>query len=280
MRFIAAMLSWLIATAMLAVAVPAAWAQRNLFDTNGYAALTQRMATDPVLQTAVAAELTTAARTLINARGYDVDPALVRDVAAAYTAGPSFPQQFAQANRLAHDWLFSDAASQTGHNGWFVDLAPMLNDPAFEQLLGSYLTEVPSTLTVRLTPSAPELLRPGQLRPLTTWGRWVSVGATVLTGVCALLVLLAARDRGKALTGLGVSALLVGAGDWAGVEVARRYINAALNQTAGDTRQIADVMVADAVGSLHQWLSLTLGAGSVLTVVGTIVAVLGGLRRS
>ena len=59
-------------------------------------------------------------------------------------------------------------------------------------------------------------MRPGQLRQLATWGPWVSVGATILTGVFALLTLAAAGSRGKALAALGVSALLVGAAGWAG----------------------------------------------------------------
>ena len=121
-------------------------------------------------------------------------------------------------------------------------------------------------------------MRPGQLRKLSTWGPWVSVGSTILAGVFALLMLAAARSRGKALAALGVSALLVGAAGWAGLEVARRYINDALNQTGGDIRQVADVMVAHAEGSVHQWLNLSLAAGGVLVVLG-FVSMLAGLRR-
>ena len=64
------------------------------------------------------------------------------------------------------------------------------------------------------------------------------------------------------------------------MEVARRYIDDALNRTSADVRQIAEVMVNRAEGSLHQWLNLTLAAGGVLVVLGVIVSILGGLRRS
>ena len=101
----------------------------------------------------------------------------------------------------------------------------------------------------------------------------------ILTGVFALLTLASARSRGKALAALGVSALLVGAAGWAGLEVARRYINDALNRTTGDIRQVADVMVNHAEDSLHQWLNLTLAAGGVLVVFGVVASMLGGLRR-
>ena len=92
-------------------------------------------------------------------------------------------------------------------------------------------------------------------------------------------MLAAARSRGKALAALGVSALLVGAAGWAGLEVAQRYINDALNQTAGDIRQVADVMVAQAEDGMHHWLNLTLATGGVLVVLGVVVSMLGGLRR-
>lgn len=276
MRTLAALLSWLITTATLAVAVPTAWAQRNLVDANGFAALTQRAAEDPVLKSAVAGELTTHMVQLIRANGYDVYPALVRDVAAAYTAGSSFPPQFAQASLVAHRWLFTDE----GNGDWVIDLAPMLDDSAFQPMLGDYHVQPPSGLTVPLTAGASEPLRAGQLRPLADWGPSVILGAAVLTGVGALLTLIAAHRRGKALSWLGVSALLAGAGGWVGIEVGRRYLNEALNATVGDTRRIADVVVAEAVHSLHGWLNLALAAGGVLVVCGVLVATLGGLRKS
>ena len=148
--------------------------------------------------------------------------------------------------------MFTDSIRSEDGSGdrWLVDIAPMLNDSSIKQTLGDLDLDVPQTLTVPITVPESSALRPGQLRPLSTWGPWVSVGSTILAGVSALLMLAAARSRGKALAALGVSALLVGAAGWAGLEVARRYVDDALNQTTGDIRQIADVMVAHAEGSL------------------------------
>ena len=53
---------------------------------------------------------------------------------------------------------------------WVVDLAGMLKDTAFEQLLTSYNVQVPATVRVPVTVSTPKVLQPGQLRPLATWG--------------------------------------------------------------------------------------------------------------
>jgi hypothetical protein len=278
-RFLATLVLWLATTMALAVAVPAAWAQLNLVDENGYAELAQKAAADPTLQSAMAGELTSRVMTLIAEHGggrYPVDGAEVRGAAAAFTAGPSFPPLFATANRAAHRWLFADAGSG---DSWAVDVAPMLNDSAFQQILGEYNVTVPATLTVPLTASVPHSLRQGELSRVGAWGKWASLGAVAACGICALLTLLVARRRGRALTGLGVSALLVGAAGWVGIEVGIRYVNDALNHTTGDIRQIVEVMMRCTEAGMRDWLNLTLAAGAGLVVLGVLVASLGGLFR-
>jgi hypothetical protein len=279
-RFVATMLLWIVATAALAIAVPTAWAQKTLVNEGGYAALAQKAAHAPQLQDAMAAELTTQVVAVAERRGYHLNESLVRGVANAYTVSASFPGQFAQANRIAHRWMFNEPSGQsTGSQGrWQIDLAPMLSDTSFQPALNDWNIEVPSTLNVPVTANAPEGLRPGQLNNAASFGPWVALGAGVLTGVFALLTLAAARRRGKALASLGVSALLVGAAGWAAPEIGRRYVNDALDHTTGAVRTIADVMVAYAEGSLHQWLNLTLAVGGVLVVFGVVVTMLGSLR--
>ena len=235
MRFTATLLLWLVTTVTLVMAVPAVWAQENMVDADGYAAMARKAAGDPALQSAMASELTTRAMAIIaksRGRGYPVDSSLVHAAATAYTAGAAFPPQFAQANRVVHNWMFTDSENEP----WVIDLAPMLNDSAFAPLLRKFNAHPPATVTVPLTAATPKSWRPGQLRPVARWGPWVSVGAMVLTGIAALLTLATARSRARALTSLGVSALLVGGGGWAAIEVGRRYVNDALNHTTGDIR--------------------------------------------
>jgi hypothetical protein len=279
-RFAVTVLLWLLTTAALAVAVPTAWAQTHLIDVNGYTAMARKAASDPALQAAVASELSSRAMVLINQHGHTVDSSTVHDVAAGYTAGPDFPPQFADANRVAHSWMFTGAHAQSEGGQWVVDVADMLKDSAFAPMLSNYNVQVPETVRVPVTVSTPKVLQPGELRPLATWGPWVSVVAAVLTGICALLTLAVARSRGRVLAGLGVSALLVGATGWAAIELARRRINDALNYTTGDIRRIADVIVGEAESSMHHWLDLTLAAGGVLVVLGVLAAMLGSLRKS
>lgn len=279
MRFLAALLMWLFTTFALAVEVPAVWAQTHLVGEDGYAALAASAARDSRLQDAMAGELTTQVVALGTDNGYRLNPELVRQVANAYTRNAGFPGQFAQANRIAHRWMFTGAVpSGNSTDQWLIDVAPMLSDPSFTATLGTLDLQVPPALTVPITVDSPEL-QPGKLRWLATWGPWASVGAAVITGLFALLTLVAARSRGKALTALGVSALLVGAAGWAAIEVAGRYLEAGLNRTTGDIRTVTEVMVAHAEGSLHQWLNYTLLAGGGLVVLGVISAVLGGVLR-
>ena len=284
MRFAVTVLLWLFTTVALAVAVPTAWAQTHLIDINGYTAMAQKASSDPVLQAAVASELATRAMALIDQRGHTVDSSMVHDVAARYTAGPDFPPQFADANRLAHGWMFTGAYAQSEGDQWFIDLSEMLKDNAFTSMLSNYNVQVPATVRVPVTVSTSNNLQPGELRPLATWGPWASVVAAALTGIGALLTLAVARSRGRVLAGLGISALLVGAAGWAAIELARRRINDALNHTTGDIRRIADAMVGEAESSLHHWLDVTLATGAALVLFGVLVAVLGSLlsagRRS
>ena len=275
MRFVLTMLLWLVTTVTLAVAIPAMWAQRTLVSEDGYAALAQKAAVDRHLQDAMASELQTQVRELANRGGFPINETMVQAVANAYTTGPSFPGQFANANRVAHRWMF-DKPSSDSQGRWHIDLAPMLSDQAFQRMLN---IQVPSTLDLPVAFDVPDGLRQGQLHNAARWGPWVSIGASVLAGIFALLTLASARRRGKALTALGVSALLVGAGGWAAPEIWGHYIEDALNHTTGNVRTMADVMVAHAESSLHQWLNLTLVVGGGLVVIGVILTLLAGLRR-
>lgn len=279
MRFALAVLLWLCTAAALAVAVPVVWTQTHVVDVNGYTAMARKAAGDKALQAAVAAELATRATVLINEHKGHADSAQVHGVAAGYTAGPDFPAQFADANRLAHDWMFTGAHTQAEGNEWVVDLSAMLKDSAFDTLLANNNVKVPDTVRVPVTVSTPKVLRPGELRPLATWGLWASVGVVALTGFFALLTLVAVRSRGRGLAALGVAALVVGAAGWIAIELARYRINDTLNNTTGGIRGIADVMVGQAESSLHDWLDFTLAVGGGLVLLGVLVAGLRSLRK-
>lgn len=278
MRFVATLLMWLVTTVLLALALPAAWVQQHLVDVDGYAALAQKAAADPGLQAATASELTTQVARL----GTGVNTGTVSLVAATYTASSAFPAQFAQANRFAHGWLFTDSvrSSVDPQGRWVIDFAPMLSDSSFKETLGEYNISVPTSVPIPLTDNAPAALRPGALRAAATYGPWASVGLAVLAGVAAVLTLFMARSRGKMLVALGVSGLLVGAGGWAAIEFGRRHLDQALNNTSGNVRRIALAMVDAAEASMHQWLNISLIVGGGLVVIGVIVTLLAGLAKS
>ena len=284
MRLLAAFLLWVLATVALAVAVPATWAQHNLVDRDGYSALATSAAKDPAVQQAMAAALTSQLMTLSANAGYssaDVNETLLNGAARAYTSGDSFPGQFALANQIAHRWLFTDSVGVSDASGrWEIDLSPMLADSSFQQTLADFGIKAPQTLQIPLTQNISESLRPGKYRDVAKWGPWASVGTAVLAGVFALLTLAVAKRRGKALGALGVSALIVGAAGWAGIEVGRRYVDDGLTTTTDEVRNVAAAMVDHAIGSLHLWLNLTLAAGAALVLLGVLVSMVGGLRRS
>ena len=275
-------LMWLISTVLLAAALPAMWVQANIVDRGGYSALAQRAAGDPQLQSAIATELTAQVGRLSPA----ADSTVVSAIAKTYTASSSFPPQFAQAADFAHRWLFTDSIGSGVGSGvdqqgrWVIDFAPMLSDSAFAQTLRDYSITVPTAWPIPFTDTAPAALRPGSLRSYGMWMPWVGWGLAALATAAALLTLYVAARRGKALAALGVSALLVGAAGWGAIEFGRRYIQAALDDnTSGNLRRVADVMVTAAQSSMHQWLNLTLVIGGGLVIVGVIVSLLASLSK-
>lgn len=274
MRSLLALLLWLVTTALLAVSVPALWAQQNVVSEDGYSDLAAGAARSPALQQPMAAELTAQVTSATGASG--VQATLLEAAANSYTASDVFPGQFAAVNRVAHRWLFTnDAQGQ-----WVVDLSPMLADSSIRQTLDSFGVQAPTSLQVSVTENESAGLRPGQLRPVALWGPWASIGVAVLTAVFALLTLTASRKRGKMIAALGISGLLVGAAGWAGIEIGRGRVDDALNRTTGNIHAIADVMVEHAVNSMHMWLNLTLTVGGGLVIIGVIVSLLSGLGRS
>jgi hypothetical protein len=279
-RFLATLLLWLLTTAALMLAVPAAWAQHTIIDRDGYSALAASAAKDPNVQQAMANELTNQLVKLAANSGFDVNENLFSGAATVYTRSAAFPGQFALANQLVHRYLFTEAVAQTDSSGrWQLDLSPMLSDSSFKQTLQDFGIQPPSTLTVPLTDHVSDSLRPGQLRQATKWGPWVSVGSAIVAAVFALLTIAVAKKRGKALVALGGSALLVGAVGWGAIEVLRGRINKGLDATNDDVRQLAAAMVNHAIGSLHGWLNVTLAAGAVLVIFGVLAAALGGLSK-
>lgn len=270
-------LMWLLTTVLVALALPALWAQQHLVDRDGYAALARQAAAVPELQSAMATELTAQVGRL----GPDADSALVGRIARTYTASSAFPGQFAQANAFAHQWLFGDTAvaAVDPQGRWVIDFAPMLSDSAFAQTLRDYRVEVPSSVPIPLTDTAPAVLRPGSLAMVGRWGPWASGALAVLAVAAALVTVLSARRRGKAIVALGASALLVGGIGWAAMEYLDRYLAQGLDATSGSIRTVADVMAATATGSMHQWLNLTMVAGGGLLIVGVVVSLLTSLVR-
>lgn len=281
MRAIRTAMLWLLATVLLAVAVPANWAQHNLIRADGYAALAQRAAADSELQLAVASQLSTQIVSMAG-EGSGVNPAVVRAVATSYTRGSAFPGQFAQANRFAHRWLFTDRVrSEVDDQGrWVIDVAPMLSDPAFTDTLAEFNISVPDAIPVPLTEAAPDWARPGALKPASTWGPIVAIGAALLALVFAVATLWSSRRLGRGLISLGVSGLLVGAAGWAGAEVGRGRVDEVFDQLTTDARAAAQALFGTVLDSLHSWLTISLAVGGGLVVVGVIATLLGGLRRA
>ncbi len=256
MRFAAVVLLWLLTT---------------LLGGAGFDRLAGRAAADEPLRTAVAGELSTQAVRLLAERGHPIDLAPVRSAALDYVASPAFAAQFRAVARAGHDWVFDGAGPFT------VDIAPMLRDDAFAGLLAAHDARVPDALTVPVAAPLGPVWR-DRLHLVAVWGPWAGPGLAVLAGLLGAATVGAARRRGRALAGLGVGGLLIGAGGFAGMEIGRAKLAGVLNHTSGDLRRIADAGLALIEADLHDRLTAVLLGGAGLVGVGVTVALAGALR--
>ena len=163
MRFIAALLFWLMTTVAARgrgtrVVGAAERGQRGRIRGPG-----REAAKDPAAAGGDGLRAVDADHQLAADSGYALNNyELVRGVTAAYTANSGFPGQFAQANRIAHRWMFTDSVQHDQADGdrWLVDIAPMLKDDSLRQTLGSLDLNVPETLTVPITVPSPRRCGP------------------------------------------------------------------------------------------------------------------------
>lgn len=169
MRFLFAVLLWLLTTAALALTVTAAWTQSRIVDENGYVALTAPAADDPRVQRAIAGELTTQIVSLGKKQGSRVNETQVAELTATYTGGPQFRADFASVNRMAHQWLFtnSNSAQRDSQGSWQIDVAPMIKSLVPQGLS----IKAPETLKVSVTDDNLAGLTPGRLVPVARFGQ-------------------------------------------------------------------------------------------------------------
>lgn len=277
MRFIFAALLWVLTTVALAGTVTAAWTQNRVINEDGYAKLVAPAADDPVVQRAVADELTAQIVALGKKQGTRVDQSRVADMTTEYTHTAKFRDDFVTVAREAHRWLFtySTIAQRDSQGRWQIDLAPM----ARTLVPPGMGLKVPDTLQASITDEALGPLAPGRLASLTRFGPiavWVGVGLTLLL---AGMMQLAVRRTTKGIVALGISTLLVGATGWAALEVGLSHAKRPLARLTEEAREVADAVLHQAVGNAHQWLSVTMIAGVLVIIAGIAAGALGSLLR-
>ncbi|MDT5095076.1 MAG: hypothetical protein QOH60_4439 [Mycobacterium sp.] len=278
MRSASAVSLWLTATFALLVAIPLNWVQHTLINVDGYTSMARVAGHQSGVQKATAALLTEQVSAAARQNGFSGGDNAIQQAATTYTASSVFPDNFADVNRIAHEWLFTNKARQTDR-GWEIDLGPMLADTSFKTQLASQGVTLPPTVTVPVTGDTANKFAPGQLSTLATWGPWGAIGSALVVGVAAVLMLVVAKSRGIALAALGVSALLAGGVGWVALSLGRGRVDSALSKTNGNVQTIANSLLVQAEDSLQQWMTYALIAGGVLVVVGVLVAVLGKSMR-
>ncbi len=278
MRGVVAALSGLLATALLALALPVGWVAAHVASEDGYVDLTASMAHDADFRDRLVAAV---ADEVVSGSGVPsqlADPvrsALTR-AADRVVATERFDIAWREAQRRSHRALFADPrdlpADLDQSSRLVIDVAPVA-----QAVVDGVAADLPVDVRV-----------PGQL--LVTIGgsdqrRLVDriadtpAQATVLgaaAAVLALLALVAARRHGVALAWLGVGAVLA-----AGLVrvVGREATSQALERSTAPTdlaRTTQDLLADRLLASLDQWLLVTALAGATAVVTGVVLSV----RRS
>lgn len=269
MRGLVAVLAGIVASAALAATLVYGWVAQHVADEDGFVELAQSLTTSTEVRDSLNEVL---AQRLVDA--VDVPAATAEQVTRLVSqatdralAEPDVEQAWQESLRRTHAAVLDgDADGQIP-----LELAPLAELVA-QRTDG--LVQAPSTLTVDLRggPSAEAVETvndsPGLAR-----------GAAIVALVAAVVSLLAARRRGRALAGLGVGAVLAAGAvalvarlvqDRAGAEATAQSGLSAQGQL---TRALLDV----AVTSMDRWLLWTAIAGGVALVPGLVAS---AVRRS
>lgn len=268
MRGFLAAVAGLVAVVALAVALPAAWVAASVADEDGFVALSRDVITDRAVQDTASTLLTTRLeeRAGLPPQLAETGRTLLQRATARVFDDPELGAAWQETLRRTHRALLDDPAAGSGRVAVPLDLAPLARLAAART---DGLVDAPDRLVVEL-PDGPtaESLRLVDRTPRTA----LVAGATALGA--ALVALLVARRRGRALVWLGVGAAAA-AGLDAGL--ARLARGRAVDASTADGLQTAVLRALADVGvrSFDGWLVWTALGGAVLAVLGAVVALLG-----
>ncbi len=273
MRSLLSLLAGLIAVVALAVALPAAWVDRNVAEEDGYVALSRSLLEDEEtrgqLISSVADQLDASARDLAEQNG--IPSSAVPDVRSEVEAAAD---EVLKTDQAVDAWAESQRLSW---QAMFAD--PEVTPPGFVVTPGPLVAVVADAVGVRagetggsVTLDDPAVQRAVQ-RAEQADTAWRVAAAVAVVG--AVVSLLAARRRLGALAWLGVGAVLAAAAVWVGAELAS---GAATLQSDGLAAAVGGAVVDAATASLDDWLVVTAVVGAVVAVVGMIGSAVAGRR--
>jgi hypothetical protein len=268
MRTLLSALLALLALAVGAGGLAAAWVDQNLVEESGFVSLAAPLSDDKDFQTALTDALAqefTATSGLPEQFQSFVEP-LIRDAAGAVSDSSAYPAAWNETLRLSHAFTFAQAPdpADPAPAVLTLDLGPVARLVA-DGVGGGLGVEVPvpEDTTIDIGSFERGGLLSGFADAVQAWQLYLA-GA----GVLALLAIVVARRRGTtlALLGLGI----------AGIGVVGLLADRWLPQIAGEapgSRAIADVFVRGLAGRA----GADIAASSLPVVVGGLIALVIGL---
>lgn len=262
------------AVVLAALALPAAWADRNLRSADGFARLAAPLGSDPVFQDALARALASeaAASAPLPDAVKELARPLLEEAADELKDQPGYGEAYTDTLRRSHK-LTLEAAATSSDGAIRLDVAPLaeLLADAVSERLG---VQVPAPQKTELTLPESGLLPPGlqqqllSLIPVSAGWPWLAAGAVL----AALLALAAARGKGNALLGLGIGVVLMAAAQWLILEGAMGWVAGVDNTDVAGL--FTKAFAAAAAEGYRPWILMAAGSGVILAAAGAAVRAL------
>lgn len=269
----------LFALILTAVALPAAWIERNIISEEGFIDLAVPLGSNESFQeemtTALAAEITGADGIPGGLAGL-LEP-IIAEAAAGVTELPGYPLAWEDTLRTSHALSFADTASlplgADPSAAFTLDLAPIVALVAREVGGGMEIPAGDQALVNIGEPSHRAALE----RMETAAGMWRGMALAAAVGAVISLVLAHRRSTTSALLGLGLAVL--GAA-WFWITMLAPGIVAGTPAASPLAGVFAEGLTARSVESLGPLSLAVAGIGVVLLLAGGVVRIVSGPQRT
>lgn len=277
-RFVGSWIAWVVAVVIGVVTVPALWVSEHVADEDGWVEFTSGFVRDDALRDGVVDAAATAAltRTNLPAELIELMQDALRDLVRTAVERPGFVDAWRESLRLTHQLTFGPTNASGASAGRLVaDIGPLATFVARD-----VSEQLPVRLTVPAHVEVPLQKKPNPgLVDRVTSSPTKSLVGLVVTGVALLVSMALAGGTAGALRRFGLAFVAVGAALLAATTFVLPHVLDQADGPSAFARQLRDLLVTHASGSLNAWALTLVVVGALATAGGLAGSVGQALRQ-